>query len=176
MTSSYEHPSLLGQDLYDADGEKVGRVQHLYTGTGGGQPQWAAVSTGLLGTRVSLVPLQGVTSTGDGFRVRCTRDQVKGAPHLEPDGRLSDQEEAELHRHYGTSAPAPSGHRPGDATQDAVTPPEVTRYEEEVVTNTEVTPQERVRLEKEPGKETVAEQEPVGAALTTERIAVDRDG
>ena len=106
MTSSYEYPSLLGQDLYDADGDKIGRVHDVYPDPESGRPEWAAVSTGLFGTRLSLVPLQGMTSTGDGFRVPCTKDQVKDAPHVEPAGRLTDEQEAELRSHYGMSAEA----------------------------------------------------------------------
>ena len=67
--------------------------------------------TGLFGSKVTLVPLAGaepqgeqpglVDSSVDLVRVPVTKDQVKDAPRIDPDGELSPAEEERLYRHYG---------------------------------------------------------------------------
>ena len=60
----------------------------------------ATVQTGLFGTKESFVPQADLTD--DGLSVPYTKDQVKDAPTVDVEqGHLSQDEEAELYRHYG---------------------------------------------------------------------------
>jgi uncharacterized protein (TIGR02271 family) len=90
-----------GHDLVDSDGSKIGSISDIYADEDTGQPEWIAVSTGLFGTKVSFVPLAGATARGNELVSRWTKEQVKDAPRAEADGRLSQDEEAALYRHYG---------------------------------------------------------------------------
>jgi uncharacterized protein (TIGR02271 family) len=90
-----------GGDLYDRDGDKLGRIEEIYLDNDTNEPEWALVNTGLFGTKSTFVPLRDATSEGDTLRVPYEKAQVKDAPKAEPDGQLSQQEEAELYRHYG---------------------------------------------------------------------------
>ena len=90
-----------GQDLYGADGEKIGSVEEIYLDAETNEPEWALVNTGLFGTKHSFVPLREASSDGQGVRVPYDKAQVKDAPTMDPDGRLSQEEEAALYRHYG---------------------------------------------------------------------------
>jgi uncharacterized protein (TIGR02271 family) len=90
-----------GQDLYDANGEKIGSIEEIYLDAETGEPEWALVNTGLFGTKSSFVPLRDAGEESGSVRVPYDKAQVKDAPKMDPDGQLSQREEAELYRHYG---------------------------------------------------------------------------
>src|SRR5829696_5539690 len=90
-----------GEDLYDTNGEKIGKVEEIYLDAQTGEPEWALVNTGLFGTKSNFVPLRDAGDEGGSLRVPYDKGQVKDAPQMDPDGQLSQREEAELYRHYG---------------------------------------------------------------------------
>ncbi len=90
-----------GEDLYDHSGDKIGKLEEIYLDAQSGEPEWALVNTGLFGTKSSFVPLQGASQDGDTLQVPFEKAQVKDAPKVDPDGELSQQQEAELYAHYG---------------------------------------------------------------------------
>src|SRR4051794_17230549 len=100
MASSTDILSWRGQDAVDSDGDKIGKVEEIYLDAESNEPEWALVNTGLFGTKRSFVPLRTAPPWGDGIAVGSEKDTVKNAPKVDPDGRLSRQEEAELYRHY----------------------------------------------------------------------------
>jgi hypothetical protein len=91
----------LGRVMIDRDSNKIGEVVDIYLDNETGRPEWAVVRTGLFGMRSSFVPLAEAREVGDELQVPHRRLQVKEAPNIEPDGQLSEAEEAELYRHYG---------------------------------------------------------------------------
>jgi PRC-barrel domain/Domain of unknown function (DUF2382) len=91
----------LGRVMVDRDSNKIGEVVDIYLDNETGRPEWAVVRTGLFGLRSSFVPLAEAREAGDELQVPHQRLQVKEAPNIEPDGQLSEVEEAELYRHYG---------------------------------------------------------------------------
>src|SRR3954452_11558679 len=95
---------VIGKDVYDSSGDKIGSASEVYLDDESGQPEWVTVRTGLFGTKESFVPIGEASLTGDGVRVRVTKSQVKDAPKIDTDGHLSPQEEQELYRYYGLGA------------------------------------------------------------------------
>jgi hypothetical protein len=91
----------LGRVMVDRDSNKIGEVVDIYLDNETGRPEWAVVRTGLFGMRSTFVPLADAREVGDQLQVLHPRVQVKQAPNVEPDGQLSEAEEAELYRHYG---------------------------------------------------------------------------
>jgi len=91
----------LGRVMVDRDSNKIGEVVDIYLDNETGRPEWAVVRTGLFGMRSTFVPLADAREVGDELQVPHRRLQVKEAPNVEPDGQLSEVEEAELYRHYG---------------------------------------------------------------------------
>src|SRR5919206_4747160 len=98
FTDAYEWR---GRTVVDRDGEKIGKLAEVYLDRDTNQPEWALVNTGLIGSKSSFVPLKGAAPAGEDVRVDYAKDQVKDAPSVDPDGELSQSEEAELYRHYG---------------------------------------------------------------------------
>jgi uncharacterized protein (TIGR02271 family) len=92
---------VIGKDVYDQSGDKIGSASEVYLDDESGQPEWVTVRTGLFGTKESFVPLRDADLTDDGLRVPVSKSQVKDAPKVDTDGHLSPQEEQELYRYYG---------------------------------------------------------------------------
>jgi uncharacterized protein (TIGR02271 family) len=90
-----------GHDLYDRDGDKIGAIEEIYLDTETNEPEWALVHTGLFGTKRTFVPLRDATERDDDLSVAVEKSAVKAAPGIDPNGQLSQREEAELYRHYG---------------------------------------------------------------------------
>jgi uncharacterized protein (TIGR02271 family) len=102
--STFQKDELLakrGEDLYDSSGDKIGSINEIYLDADTGAPEWALVNTGMFGTKSTFVPLRDATDEGGTVRVPYDKGQVKDAPKMDPDGELSQQQEAELYRHYG---------------------------------------------------------------------------
>ncbi len=178
--------SAVGQPLYDGDGTKVGKVEDVYLDQDTRQPEWALVNTGMFGSKQSFVPLQGANATGDGITVRWQKAQIKDAPNAEPDGDLSQDEEAELYRHYGLDyseapsdsglptggAPAPKGRKPtGNDTSGPETDDAMTRSEEELRVDKVRRPSQLVRM----NKTIVSEQVGMTVPVQREEAKVTRE-
>ena len=178
MTEAYDWD---GRTVVDSDGDKIGKVDQVYLDTVSGRPEWLAVHTGLFGTKTNFVPLQGAAPTGEDVRVAYTKDQVKDAPGIDPDGELSDAEERTLWSHYGLDYDG--GYDAGTVDTDGgtvgrdVSGPEtdeaMTRSEEEVRVGTREREGGRARLRKYVVTENVTQTVPVRkekAVLETEPI------
>jgi uncharacterized protein (TIGR02271 family) len=90
-----------GQTMFGAGGEKIGSIEEIYLDAETNEPEWALVNTGLFGTKHSFVPLQEASGSGNGVQVPYDKSTIKDAPKMDPDGRLSQQEEQQLYQHYG---------------------------------------------------------------------------
>ena len=91
---------VIGADVIDADGNKIGTASEVFLDDQSGNPEWVTVKTGLFGTKETFVPIRDADLTGDGLRVPVSKDRVKDAPKIDSDGHLSPQEEQELYRYY----------------------------------------------------------------------------
>jgi uncharacterized protein (TIGR02271 family) len=91
---------VIGADVIDADGNKIGTASEVFLDDQSGTPEWVTVKTGMFGTKESFVPIRDADLTGDGLRVPVSKDRVKDAPKIDTDGHLSPEEEQELYRYY----------------------------------------------------------------------------
>ncbi len=92
---------VIGADVIDADGNKIGTASEVFLDDQSGTPEWVTVKTGLFGTKESFVPIRDADLTGNGLRVPVSKDRVKDAPKIDTNGHLSPAEEEELYRYYG---------------------------------------------------------------------------
>lgn len=171
-----------GQDLVDPSGDKIGRIEDVYLDEQTGQPEWLAVKTGLFGHRISFVPLAQAQASGDAIVVPYGKDQVKDAPQAEPDGTLSEDEEAALYSHYGlqySEAASDTGLPAGGAgggyesagTATVGTDDAMTRSEEELRVGTRQREAGRARLRKWVETERVTTTVPVAH----EEVRIERE-
>jgi sporulation protein YlmC with PRC-barrel domain len=66
----------LGQEVVDADGESLGKLEDVYYARGQAEPQLALIKSGLLGRKRTIVPLQDATVGREHIRVAFTSEQV----------------------------------------------------------------------------------------------------
>jgi len=104
MITRNDIPRLYGMDVYETDGGKIASTAEIYLDEQSGEPEWLAVKTGLFGTKQSFVPLQRAEVGDDRIVVPFDKAKVKDAPRVDPDGRLTPEEEDELYRYYGFSS------------------------------------------------------------------------
>jgi uncharacterized protein YrrD len=106
---------LRGEKLCDRDGDKIGTIEEIYLDADTGAPEWALVTAGLFGGKRMFVPVRDATDADRTLRVPFDKATVQSAPTMEPDGQLSQSEEAELYRHYGMDQRALPGAAHGRA-------------------------------------------------------------
>ena len=107
---------VIGADVYDADGDKIGTASEVFLDDQSGNPEWVTVKTGLFGTKETFVPIREADLTGDGLRVPVSKSAVKDAPKIDQDGHLSPDEEIALYRHYGMSGTGQTTQTTGQTT------------------------------------------------------------
>jgi uncharacterized protein (TIGR02271 family) len=103
VLSERELAAAIGSAAYGPDGEKIGTVEHFFTDDRTGAPTWVAVSTGLFGTRHSVVPATEATFTEGTVRLPVTKEAVRTAPSVSSE-HLDPEAEALLRQHYGLDA------------------------------------------------------------------------
>jgi len=91
---------VIGNTVYDSDGDKIGTASEVFLDDQTGQPEWVTVKTGLFGSKESFVPIRDANLTEDGLRVPVSKAAVKDAPRIDSEGHLSPEEESQLYRHY----------------------------------------------------------------------------
>src|SRR3954447_12394545 len=180
-----------GQDLVDNDGDKIGTIDEIYLDAETNEPEWAVVKTGLFGNKQTFVPIGDASASADGVRVPFEKATVKDAPRIDPDGRLSAEEERTLYTHYGrqytefsgpggSSGMVDDGRRetadagvggPGRDTSGPNTDDAMTRSEEELRVGTTEREAGRVRLKKYVVEDEVTETVPV----RREEVRVERE-
>jgi hypothetical protein len=166
----------IGMTAYGPDGDEIGRVEHFFVDDRTGAPTWVAVTTGMSGTRHSIVPALDAQLRGGALQVPVGRDAVRGAPSPGDTQHLGPEEEAQLRAHYGldrhAAAADPAG---GPAADGPAGPPagpgdgSMVRSEERLRVGTETTAVTRVRVV----KYVVTEEVQVTVPLRREEIRIE---
>jgi uncharacterized protein (TIGR02271 family) len=180
-----------GRTMVDPAGDKLGTIDAIYLDDETGQPEWATVTSGLFTAKTAFVPLAQAQAMGDSVQVPYDKAQVKDAPSMAADGQLSQEEEAELYRHYGldyseyrSDSGLPAGERDRDGIDDHVqdtavgrdtsgptTDDALTRSEEELRVGTQTRERGRARLR----KHVTTEQQTVTVPVSREEVRVERE-
>jgi len=157
-----------GRTMVDPAGDKLGTIDAIYLDDETGQPEWAAVTNGLFTAKTAFVPLAQSQDMGDSVQVPYDKQQVKDAPAMQVDGQLSQDEEAELYRHYGLDY---GEHRSDSGLSAGTGDDAMTRSEEELQVGTETRERGRARLRKYVTTET----QQVTVPVQREEVRVERE-
>jgi uncharacterized protein (TIGR02271 family) len=133
----------------------------------------------MFGMKQSFVPLGEASVSGGKVRVPFSKDQVKDAPSVDPDGELSAEEEQRLYAHYGLSFGDPASGAAGRSEERAegydvsgpTTDDAMTRSEEELRVGTARRERGRARLR----KYVVTEQVQRTVPVQHEEVRVERE-
>jgi uncharacterized protein (TIGR02271 family) len=179
--NSYE--GWVGTDAYDVNDDKIGEIAAIYSDDETGRPEWLAIRTGLFGLNTSFAPISATTVRDGQLHLPYTKDAVRDAPNVKPNGYLTSDEERDLFDHYGFAWDA---RRYGsdaprfDADYDVATSPmfaepsevaEMTRSEEQLRVGTEKVATGKARLR----KYVVTEHQTVTVPVTREEVRVERE-
>jgi uncharacterized protein (TIGR02271 family) len=183
MMNANNLDTVIGSDVIDSDGHKIGTVGQVYLDTDTGTPSWVSVRTGLFGMSETFVPIDQAEQTGAELRVPFTKEFVKDAPRIDVDGALEYSQESELYAYYGNE----SGHYAGTTgttgfdraddptvgydTSGPTTDDAMTRSEERLHVGTEKVETGRARLR----KYVVTENETVTVPVTREEVRIERE-
>ena len=97
-----------GQQVFDRDGESLGKLDEIYYDAASGRPVLIAVKSGLLGRKSSLIPLEGTTAGRDYLHVAHNKATVEAAGDLASGGNPTREELASLGDAYGARFAADS--------------------------------------------------------------------
>lgn len=136
MISSEQIDFLLSRrtDVIGRGREKIGTLGRIYLDEGTGVPNFATVKTGLFGLKEHFFPLSDARATADGLEIHFTKDVVNGAPAIDPEGHLSEQDESKLFDYYsqpGLGAGSISN-LPRNKVQDVLSVPSPSTQEEKL--------------------------------------------
>ncbi len=87
--------------VVDRESATVGTVTAFFLDQASGLPTWALVHTGWLADRQVFVPLAEAVEVDGEIRLPYTKHQVNEAPHFDPTGELTADDELALAAHYG---------------------------------------------------------------------------
>jgi uncharacterized protein (TIGR02271 family) len=167
-----------GHDAVGPDDDKLGTIEDIYLDQETGEPEWLALKTGMFGGKLSFAPLAQARQDGQTIVLPYAKDQVKNAPRVEADGALSQEEEAQLYRHYGldysethSETGLPAGDGDGHDVSGPTTDDAMTRSEEELRVGTMQRESGRARLR----KYVVTEEETVTVPVRREEVRVERE-
>ena len=171
MNNNFDLETIYDATIYDQDNEKVGAVKEVYLDDQTGEPRFATVSTGLFGMKQTFVPLDAARASGEGdLTVPFTKDFIKDAPNIDPDGHLDPSEERRIFEHYGAenasrSAAAPDNTATDDGGEQAVA------HEERLKVGKQAHVTDQVRLR----KRVVSERQQVDVPVEREELVVERE-
>ena len=89
MTDVSEVLEWPGRTVVATDGDKLGKIEHIYFDQETNRPEWALIDTGMFAGKSSFMPLQGATSNGEQVTAPYSKDQVKDAPQIKPTQTIS---------------------------------------------------------------------------------------
>lgn len=186
MTKNFNLENIDGATVYDQHNDKVGTVKEIYLDDQTGTPRFATVSTGLFGMKETFVPLEAARPVADGdLKVPFTKDFIKDAPNIDPDGHLEPSEERRIFEYYGTSdtnAAAKNAPQAGQAPRAGHTPPtgapvadatgeQAVAHEERLKVGKEEHVAGKARLR----KRVVSEHQQVEVPVEREELVVERE-
>jgi uncharacterized protein (TIGR02271 family) len=180
MPTTHDVREWIDQDLVDSNHNKIGKINQVYVDRQTGEPKFVAVKTGLLGSNVSLVPIEESQAGDDHVAVPYSKDQVKDAPDIDADAELSEAEEQRLYEHYGLRYEPYEGPDHGSLTgydrhatrgRGRATDDAMTRSEEELRVGTTSRESGRARLR----KYVVTEQVEKTVPVKREKVRVERE-
>ena len=190
-TDEIQNLLVSGGTVVGSDGDKIGKVSQVFLDDQTGDPEWVTVTTGMFGSAESFIPLSQGSISGDTIRVPYDKSTVKGAPRVDDsNGKLSENEEADLYRYYGLDytsgydTTAGAGYDAtatdtdlnrhgtvGHDTSGPTTDDAMTRSEEQLHVGTERVTTGRARLR----KYVVTEQQTVTVPVSHEEVRLERE-
>ncbi len=101
-----------GYKVYDRHQQEIGKVDELFVDEDD-RPEYIGVKTGLLGTKLTLIPMEiaEINDRRQAIEVSADRDAINDAPSFEEE--LTAEHEDRIYRHFGLERTGSAGERGG---------------------------------------------------------------
>ena len=118
-TTAENSQNLLDRPVLDQSGTEIGTVHSFWADTQSGNLEFIGVKTGWLFGANHVVPVEKAEVDGSASSIRLpyTSDFIKGAPSVDADATISDEQETEIYRYYGTGGSTVKGTATGHTTE-----------------------------------------------------------
>jgi hypothetical protein len=104
MLSVEQIEEWLGQEVLDADGERLRKLDEVFYSSSSGEAVFASVKSGLLGRRSSTVPLAGASVGRDYVRLAYTAEQIdRDGSEVRAEDGIGREDAQRLGELYGVS-------------------------------------------------------------------------
>jgi uncharacterized protein (TIGR02271 family) len=102
MNRETEYERLIGYDVIDKSGNKIGTVNNLWVDQNH-QPEFIGVKTGWLSGKNHVVSVHTADMNHKSriIRLPFSEDKIKNAPSFDADADLSDTDDQQVYRYYG---------------------------------------------------------------------------
>ena len=122
-TNAENSQHLLDRPVLDQTGTEIGTVHSFWADTQTGNLEFIGVKTGWLFGANHVVPVEKaeIDTSSSSIRLPYASDFIKGAPSIDADSTISDEQETEIYRYYGTGGTTAKGYAAGSATATAET-------------------------------------------------------
>ena len=96
---------LRGAEVRDINGDKIGKVDDVYTDAQGRYARYLAVKTGWFGTKRHMIPVDDIRMERDGddtyLLVPYDKDHIKEGPNFDRDDDFTQEHETSTYGYYG---------------------------------------------------------------------------
>jgi sporulation protein YlmC with PRC-barrel domain len=99
-----EAPLILGYEVYNSEGEKIGQVEETYHGVTG-LVEWMGVRGDGSAGRMVLLPLKTAQVQEGKVYIPYSKEEVMTAPEPDDDGHVPEEAERWLYAHQESQAP-----------------------------------------------------------------------
>jgi stress response protein YsnF len=185
MVSVDQARQLLGMQVVDTAGDKVGTVNEVYLNDQTDQLSWVTVATGWFGLSESFLPLKGARIDANRIRVPFDKATIKNAPRYQSGVPLTLQDEDELYRHYNIPVDSFAGRSTTENDAGAIGYPQATERGREAATgpNTDqalIRSADQLKTERRTGrarlrKYVITEQQTVVVPVSHEEARLERE-
>ncbi len=104
MLSVEQIEEWLGQEVLDASGERVGKLDEVFYSSSSGEAVFVSVKSGLLGRHSSVIPLAGASVGRDYVKVPYTAEQIdRGGSEVRTGDGLGRDDAQRLGELYGVT-------------------------------------------------------------------------
>lgn len=178
MTENFNLEIMDDATVYDKNNDKVGSVKQIYLDDQTDQIRFVTVSTGLFGMKETFVPVDSARSIGQvDVKVPFSKDFIKDAPNIDPDGHLEPSEEQKLFEYYdmdsgqSSDSNAAAGRHRDSAAGGGQDGEEAVAHEEQLVVGKQDHVAGKARLR----KRVVTEHQQVDVPVEREELVVERE-
>jgi hypothetical protein len=105
MPSATQFQSWHERDVLDSEGQKIGKLDGIYTNDATEQAEFGLVREGIFGNHLHFFPLAGARMAGEDVQIAFPKEEVLAAPKVKVDEHLTPGEEHRLYDHYGLDKP-----------------------------------------------------------------------